>query len=124
MLAQMIVEAPKYGASSRAAAISVPRLAAPTTNTIARTRAGAECRPATPTSSAEGAPRTWLLRRARRLGHEPRLVTRRPVRFRLPRSFRVDAMLLYDSAVSGNCYKVRLLLAQLGIASSAGAERL
>ncbi|MGO9488054.1 MAG: glutathione S-transferase family protein [Solirubrobacteraceae bacterium] len=25
-------------------------------------------------------------------------------------------MLLYDSAVSGNCYKVRLLLAQLGIA--------
>src|SRR5258705_6595315 len=24
-------------------------------------------------------------------------------------------MLLYDSAVSGNCYKVRLLLAQLGI---------
>lgn len=25
-------------------------------------------------------------------------------------------MLLYDSAVSGNCYKVRLLLAHLGIA--------
>ena len=25
-------------------------------------------------------------------------------------------MLLYDSPVSGNCYKVRLLLAQLGIA--------
>jgi glutathione S-transferase len=24
-------------------------------------------------------------------------------------------MLLYDSAVSGNCYKVRLLLAQLGL---------
>ena len=24
-------------------------------------------------------------------------------------------MLLYNSAVSGNCYKVRLLLAQLGI---------
>ncbi len=24
-------------------------------------------------------------------------------------------MLLYDSAVSGNCYKVRLLFAQLGI---------
>src|SRR5436190_1535075 len=32
----MIVEAPKYGASSRAAAISAPRLDAPTTNTIRR----------------------------------------------------------------------------------------
>ena len=40
VLAQMIVEAPKYGASRRAAAISAPRLAEPTTNTITRTRAG------------------------------------------------------------------------------------
>jgi hypothetical protein len=36
VFAQMIVEAPKYGASSRAAEISAPRLAAPTTNAIAR----------------------------------------------------------------------------------------
>ena len=28
----------------------------------------------------------------------------------------IQPMLLYDSAVSGNCYKVRLLLAHLGIA--------
>ena len=37
----MIVEAPKYGASSRAAEISAPRLAAPTTNAITRTYAWA-----------------------------------------------------------------------------------
>ena len=36
MFAQMIVEAPKYGASRRAAAISAPRLPAPTTNTMNR----------------------------------------------------------------------------------------
>src|SRR2546423_12100138 len=35
----MIVEAPKYGASNRAAEISAPRLAAPTKNTITRSRA-------------------------------------------------------------------------------------
>jgi hypothetical protein len=35
VFAQTIVEAPKYGASSRAAAISTPRLAAPTTKTSA-----------------------------------------------------------------------------------------
>jgi hypothetical protein len=35
----MIVEAPKYGASSRAAEISAPRLADPTTNAITRTYA-------------------------------------------------------------------------------------
>src|SRR6185437_2994598 len=29
---------------------------------------------------------------------------------------RISAMLLYDSPVSGNCYKVRLLLAHLGLA--------
>jgi hypothetical protein len=34
----MIVEAPKYGASRRAAAISAPRLAAPTQKAIARSR--------------------------------------------------------------------------------------
>src|SRR5690349_6293943 len=39
VLAQMIVEAPKYGASRRAAAISAPRLADPTTKAIARSRA-------------------------------------------------------------------------------------
>ena len=33
VLAQMIVESPKYGASRRAAAISEPRLAEPTTKT-------------------------------------------------------------------------------------------
>ena len=33
VLAQTIVEAPNHGASSRAAAISAPRLDAPTTNT-------------------------------------------------------------------------------------------
>ena len=38
MLAQMSVEAPKYGASSRAAAISAPRLAAPTQNATTRSR--------------------------------------------------------------------------------------
>jgi glutathione S-transferase len=31
------------------------------------------------------------------------------------RRLRCDAMLLYDSAVSGNCYKVRLLLTKLGM---------
>ena len=37
---------------------------------------------------------------------------------RPPRCRRVicRAMLLYDSAISGNCYKVRLLFAKLGIA--------
>jgi len=34
----MIVEAPKYGASRRAAAISAPRLAAPTENAIVQSR--------------------------------------------------------------------------------------
>ena len=34
----------------------------------------------------------------------------------LIRSARVRGVLLYDSPVSGNCYKVRLLLAHLGIA--------
>jgi hypothetical protein len=33
VFAQMIVESPKYGASSRAAAISAPSEPAPTTNT-------------------------------------------------------------------------------------------
>jgi hypothetical protein len=33
VFAHTVVEAPKYGASSRAAAISLPRLAAPTTKT-------------------------------------------------------------------------------------------
>ena len=56
VLAQMIVEAPKYGASSRAAAISVPRLAAPTTKAMALTASGCGARPATCTSSAGGAP--------------------------------------------------------------------
>jgi hypothetical protein len=36
VFAQMIVEAPKYGASSRAAEISAPRLADQTTNAIIR----------------------------------------------------------------------------------------
>ena len=40
VLAQMIVEAPKYGASSRAAEISAPRLEAPTVNTTARSASG------------------------------------------------------------------------------------
>jgi glutathione S-transferase len=36
--------------------------------------------------------------------------------FRPPWRVRVGPVLLYDSQVSGNCYKVRLLFAQLGIA--------
>jgi hypothetical protein len=41
VFAQMIVEAPKYGASNRAAAISAPRLADPTQNAIRRSRQNA-----------------------------------------------------------------------------------
>ena len=40
MLAQTIVEAPNQGASSRAAAISVPSAAAPTVNTTVATTHG------------------------------------------------------------------------------------
>jgi hypothetical protein len=40
VFAQMTVEAPKWGATKRAAAISAPRLEAPTTKTSGRTRGG------------------------------------------------------------------------------------
>ena len=37
------------------------------------------------------------------------------MRVTLPEQLRGGTMLLYDSAVSGNCYKVRLLFAKLGV---------
>ncbi|TML44891.1 MAG: glutathione S-transferase family protein, partial [Actinobacteria bacterium] len=63
--------------------------------------------PAPPRAAAEGrgrCPRTW----------EPALALGRGLQIRLrePR-LPLAAVLLYNSAVSGNCYKVRLLLAQL-----------